>query len=73
VLRLCGFHISSYHSKVRIALLGKGLPFEEDTAARPAQSEEFLARSPMGKVPFLEFDDGRHLSESHVMCEHLLT
>ena len=71
MLKLCGFRISNYHNKVRIALLEKGIEHEEDTGWRPRQSEEFLARSPMGKVPFLELDDGRRLSESAVICEYL--
>ena len=46
MLRLCGFHISNYHNKVRIALLEKGVePFEEDATCKPSQEEEFLARS----------------------------
>ncbi|MDQ5847980.1 MAG: glutathione S-transferase [Pseudomonadota bacterium] len=70
MLKLNGFHISNYHNKVRIALLEKGLEFAEDSAARPSQSEEFLARTPMGKVPFLE-TDGTTLAESQVICEYL--
>ena len=71
MLKLCGFHISNYHNKVRIALLEKGVPFEEDATCSPSQKEEFLARSPIGKVPFLELDDGRRLSESEVIAEYL--
>jgi glutathione S-transferase len=71
MLKLCGFHISNYHNKVRIVLLEKGISFEEDSACFPSQKEEFLARSPLGKAPFLEFQDGRHLSESSVICEYL--
>jgi len=71
MLRLCGFHISNYHNKVRLALLEKGIAFEEDAPARPSQAPEFLARTPMGKVPFLKLDDGRRLSESQVICEYL--
>jgi glutathione S-transferase len=71
MLKLCGFHISNYHSKVRIALLEKGIEFEEDPTCTPKQTDDFLARSPMGKVPFLELDDGRRLSESEVICEYL--
>ena len=70
MLRLCGFHISNYHNKVRIALLEKGIEHVEDPGCKPSQDEAFLARSPMGKVPFLEADDGR-LSESQVICEYL--
>jgi glutathione S-transferase len=71
MLKLCGFHISNYHNKVRIALLEKGVPFEEDSTCTPSQKDEFVARSPMGKVPFLELDDGRRLAESEVIAEYL--
>jgi glutathione S-transferase len=71
MLKLCGFHLSNYHNKVRIALLEKGVPFEEDAGCSPSQKEDFLARSPMGKVPFLELGDGRRLVESEVIAEYL--
>ena len=71
MLKLCGFHLSNYHNKVRIALLEKGVAFEEDPSCKPSQQEEFLARTPLGKVPFLELDDGRRLSESDVIVEYL--
>jgi glutathione S-transferase len=70
MLRLCGFHISNYHNKVRIALLEKGIEHVDDPGCKPSQDEAFLARSPMGKVPFLEADEGR-VSESQVICEYL--
>ncbi|HEX6158448.1 MAG TPA: glutathione S-transferase family protein [Burkholderiales bacterium] len=71
MLKLCGFHISNYHNKLRIVLLEKGVPFEEDATCKPSQQEEFLARTPIGKVPFLELDGGRRLSESEVIFEYL--
>ena len=71
MLKLCGFHISNYHNKVRIALLEKGIPFEEDAGCKPSQNEDWLARSPMGKVPIIEIDGGRRLAESEVICEYL--
>ncbi len=71
MLKLCGFHISNYHNKVRIALLEKGIPFEEDAGCRPSQDEDWLARSPMGKVPIVELDGGRRIAESEVICEYL--
>ena len=71
MLKLCGFHLSNYHNKIRIALLEKGVPFQEDPACSPSQKDEFLARSPLGKVPFLELDDGRRLAESEVIAEYL--
>lgn len=71
MLKLCGFRISNYYNKVRIVLLEKGIEFEEDAAQKPSQADGYLARSPMGKVPFLELDGGRRLSESQVICEYL--
>jgi glutathione S-transferase len=70
MIRLCGFRISNYHNKVRIALLEKGVPHEEDDSVKPSQDEKVLARSPMGKVPFLEVD-GTCLRESNVILEYL--
>jgi glutathione S-transferase len=69
--KLCGFHVSNYHNKVRIALLEKGIAFDEDPTCRPSQKEAFLARTPLGKVPWLELEDGRRIAESHVICEYL--
>jgi glutathione S-transferase len=71
MLKLCGFRISNYHNKIRLALLEKGVPFEEDAGCSPSQKDDFLARSPIGKVPFLELDGGRRLSESEVIAEYL--
>jgi glutathione S-transferase len=70
MIKLCGFHISNYHNKVRIALLEKGIPFEEDATVHPSQKDEYLALSPMGKVPYMELD-GVRLCESEVMLEYL--
>jgi glutathione S-transferase len=70
MLKLNGDQLSNYHNKVRIALLEKGLAFDEDAGLRPSQKDAYLARSPMGKVPFLE-TDGACLRESQVICEYL--
>jgi glutathione S-transferase len=59
MLKLCGFRISNYHDKVRLTLLEKGIEFEGDANCRPSQKEEWLARSPIGKVPILELDGAR--------------
>src|SRR5256885_8370413 len=71
MLRLAGFRISNYHNKVRLALLEKGVAFEEDAERFPSQKPDWLERSPMGKVPILELDGGRRLAESQVICEYL--
>src|SRR5258706_5799376 len=70
MLKLCGFHVSNYHNKVRLALLEKGVAFEEDPGCHPSQKDEFVARSPIGRVPWIEVD-GRRVAESQVICDYL--
>jgi len=70
VLKLRGNRVSNYYNKVRLALLEKGVPFEEDAGIWPSQKEAWLARSPMGRVPVLEAD-GKPFAESQVICEYL--
>jgi glutathione S-transferase len=70
MMKLCGVFLSNYFNKVRLALLEKEIPHELDTAAYPSQNPEYLQRSPMGKVPFLETDQGT-LVESQIICEYL--
>jgi len=70
MIRLCGFHVSNYHNKARLALLEKGIAFEEDASCRPSQKDDWIARSPIGKVPVLEAR-GTTLTESQVICEYL--
>ncbi len=70
MLKLCGIHISNYHNKLRIVLLEKGVAFEEDANCPPSRKDEWLARSPLGKVPILEID-GTPVAESQVIVEYL--
>lgn len=70
MLKLCGFRISNYHNKVLIALREKGIAFEEDSTVHPSQKDDYVARSVMGKVPYLEVD-GTRLIESEVILEYL--
>ncbi|MGC2518838.1 MAG: glutathione S-transferase [Burkholderiales bacterium] len=70
MLKLCGFAISNYYNKVKVALLEKGIPFEEEYCM-VSQEPALLARSPMGKVPFLDLGGGRTLSESQAILEYL--
>jgi glutathione S-transferase len=69
MIKLYGFTASNYHNKVKLALLEKEVPFEE-VAVFASQEETFIARSPMGKVPYIEVD-GATLSESQVIVEYL--
>jgi len=67
MLKLCGFAASNYYNKVKLALLEKGLPFEEELAW---VGEVDLGASPLGKVPYLKTEHGA-LSESAVICEYI--
>lgn len=69
MLKLCGFAASNYYNKVKLALLEKGVEFEEELVWAD-RSPELLARSPLGKVPFFETDQGL-LCESQVMMEYV--
>jgi glutathione S-transferase len=69
MLKLGGFAVSNYYNKVKVALLEKGVAFEE-VFCMTSQDEEYRKRSPMGKVPYLEIE-GRFVCESQVMCEYL--
>ena len=67
MFQLCGFSASNYYNKVKLALLEKGLPFEEKLAWI---GETDPAASPLGKVPYAITDDGP-LSESTILLEYL--
>lgn len=69
MLKLCGFSVSNYYNKIKLALLEKGIPFDEEQAV-PSQDESFLRDSPMGKVPFLRVTEGI-LTESQVLTEYI--
>lgn len=69
MLKLHGMSRSNYYSLAKACLIAKGIPFEEVTVM-PNQEEEYLAKSPMGKVPCLETDDG-FISESLAIAEYL--
>ena len=67
MLTLCGFAASNYYNKVKLALLEKGVPFDEELAW-VGQTDQ--AASPLGKVPYLKTDEGT-LCESTVMLEYI--
>ena len=69
MLTLCGFSVSNYYNKTKLALLEKGIAFVEE-AHYPAQTDEMLKISSMGKVPFLKTDKGI-LTESQVLAEYI--
>ncbi len=69
MLKLHGFALSNYHNKVKLALLEKGLPFEEVLVDFGKGGAE-ASKSPLGKVPFLETEHGA-LSESQVILDYI--
>ena len=69
MIKLYGFPVSNYFNMVKLALLEKGLAFEE-VAARPSQEGAYKAKSPMGKVPCIEVAEG-FISETSVILDYL--
>jgi glutathione S-transferase len=69
MLKLYGFSVSNYYNMVKLALLEKGLPFEEVTFY-PTPTPESLAISPRGKVPVLGVDAG-FINETAIILEYL--
>lgn len=69
MITLVGFAVSNYYNKVKLALIEKGVPFEEELNWA-AKDEPTLACSPLGKVPFVRTPHGP-LCESQVIVEYL--
>ena len=69
MIKLCGYAVSNYYNKIKLALLEKAIPFEEERVF-PSQDEAMLQRSPLGKIPFIETEQGC-LSESQAILEYL--
>ncbi len=69
MITLHGFAISNYYNKIKLVLLEKDIPFQEELTY-PSQDETLLKRSPLGKIPFIETGRGC-LSESQAILEYL--
>lgn len=70
MITLCGFAISNYYNKVKLALLEKGVPFTEEYVKTGRKDEEVLADSPLGKVPFIRTEHGP-LCESQIILDYI--
>lgn len=70
MLVLCGFSLSNYYNKVKMALLEKGVAFTEDPVKTGSHDEAVLAASPLAKIPFIRTDEGA-LCESQAILEYL--
>lgn len=69
MLKLGGFAGSNYYNKVKLVLLEKEIPFEEELQ-KADRSPELFAKSPLGKIPYLQTEKGL-LVESEVLVEYL--
>lgn len=60
----------------KVKLLASLLNFKHewihvDILSGDAESKEFLSKNPNGKIPVLELDDGRYISESNAILHYL--
>ena len=69
MLKLHGFAVSNYYNMIKLALLEKAVPFEE-VLFFGGQSSDSFSRSPRGKVPVLETEQG-FLSETDVILDYI--
>lgn len=70
MITLCGTAISNYYNKVKLALLEKGIAFEEELVNTGSKDEAVLSCSPLGKVPFIRTPQGP-LCESEAIMGYL--
>ncbi len=68
-IKLHGMTYSNYYNMVKAIMIEKGMDFEE-VHVLPNQESEFLIKSPMGKVPCLETEQG-FLTETGVMIDYI--
>lgn len=69
MLKLYGHPISNYYNAAKLAMLEKGVDFEEITVGGD-KGNDYLKKSPMGKMPCLETDHG-FLTETNVIIEYI--
>jgi glutathione S-transferase len=61
-----------YKLELLLSLLGKGCEWVDvDILKGETRTSAFLEKSPNGKIPILELDDGRVLSESNAIMHYL--
>ncbi len=69
MIKLHGMTYSNYYNMVKAIMIEKGMEFEE-VHVLPNQEPDFLLKSPMGKVPLLETEQG-FLTETGVMIDYI--
>ncbi len=68
-IKLHGISLSNYYCILKAIMLEQGIAFEE-VEVKPNREPDFLARSPMGKVPCIETAQG-FLTETGVIIDYL--
>ena len=68
-MKLHGVPLSNYYNMAKHAVLMKGIACEF-VATRPSQEPDYLAKSPMGKIPLLETEQGC-ISETDAILDYL--
>lgn len=69
MITLYGFAVSNYFNMIKLALAIKEVEYKT-VVLYPNQTAEYLSKSPMGKVPALETEQGV-LIETNVILEYL--
>ena len=72
MITLCGFPVSNYYNKVKIALLEKNVPFTEELVHPKDISDANKVDSPLGKIPYLRTPQGA-VCESQAILEYIDT
>lgn len=73
MIRLYDYLPSGNGYKVRLLLTQLGIPFERielDIIDGKTRTPEFLRKFPNGRIPAIEFEDGRRLFESNAIMWH---
>ena len=70
MLTLCGFPVSNYYNKVKLALLEKGVAFTEETVMTKRTDEAVLSASPLAKIPFIRTEHGG-VCESQAIMDYI--
>lgn len=70
MITLCGFPVSNYYNKAKMAMLEKGISFTEETVMTKSTDEAVLNASPLAKIPFIKTEQGG-LCESQAIMDYL--
>jgi glutathione S-transferase len=70
MITLHGFAVSNYYNKAKLALLEKGVSFQEEYMGVQEKSEALLMASPLGKIPYITLPGGT-VCESQPILEYL--